>query len=93
MTYVSSIKQNVASVDENPNLDGCVNSCKKKNTSPVVPIVASVGGLFVLSLIVAAILLELRRRRNINRDKPGGHYFKFKIQLIVNHEENIQSFM
>ncbi|KAB1218467.1 hypothetical protein CJ030_MR3G026347 [Morella rubra] len=68
---LSSIKQNVASVDENPNLDGCVNSCKKKNTSPVVPIVASVGGLFVLSLIVAAILLELRRRRNINRDKPG----------------------
>ncbi|XP_062155808.1 LRR receptor-like serine/threonine-protein kinase IOS1 [Alnus glutinosa] len=50
-------------VGDNPNLCGS-GSCKKKNTSNVViPIVASVAGLLILSLIVAAIFLGLRRRK------------------------------
>ncbi|GLT69268.1 hypothetical protein SLA2020_414300 [Shorea laevis] len=49
-------------VGDNPNLCGS-GSCKKKN-SIVVPIVASLGGLLILSLIVAAILFVLRRRKN-----------------------------
>lgn len=62
-SYFNAVTKNVSSVDGYiPNLCGS-GSCKKKN-SPVVPlIVASVGALFVLSLIVGAILLKRRRRR------------------------------
>ncbi|KAB1218466.1 hypothetical protein CJ030_MR3G026346 [Morella rubra] len=49
------------SVGENLNLCGSA-SCKKKN-KVVVPIVASVGGLLIVSLIVVALLWGLKRRR------------------------------
>jgi len=47
---------------DNPNLCGS-GSCKTKKNGTVVPIVASLGGLLILSLIVAAMLFGLRRRR------------------------------
>ncbi|XP_062156473.1 LRR receptor-like serine/threonine-protein kinase IOS1 isoform X2 [Alnus glutinosa] len=50
------------SVGDNPNLCGS-GSCKTKKNSTVVPIVASLGGLLILSMIVAAILFGLKRRR------------------------------
>jgi hypothetical protein len=50
----------------------CASGSRKKK-SIVVPIVASLGGLLILSLIVAATLLRLRRKR---QDKTKG-----KIQL------------
>ncbi|GLT72858.1 hypothetical protein SLA2020_447570 [Shorea laevis] len=55
-------------VDDNPNLCGS-GSCKKKKNSTVVPIVASLGGLLILSLIVAAIFLGLRRRKKQDKTK------------------------
>lgn len=60
-TNFNAIDFNVASVGENLNLCGSA-SCKKKN-KVVVPIVASVGGLLVVSLIVVALLWGLKRRR------------------------------
>ncbi|KAK4590902.1 hypothetical protein RGQ29_021195 [Quercus rubra] len=49
------------SVDANLNVCGS-GSCKNKNNI-VVPVVASVGGLLILSLIVAAVLWGLRRKQ------------------------------
>ncbi|XP_059458239.1 LRR receptor-like serine/threonine-protein kinase IOS1, partial [Corylus avellana] len=54
-------------------------SCKKKNNI-VVPIVASLGGLLIISLIVAATLLGLRRKR---QDKT-------KAFAMVDTKSNIQ---
>ncbi|XP_059458942.1 LRR receptor-like serine/threonine-protein kinase IOS1 isoform X3 [Corylus avellana] len=56
------------SVGDNPNLCGS-RSCKKKKNNFVVPIVASLGGLLILSLIVAATLLGLRRRKHQDETK------------------------
>ncbi|XP_059458245.1 LRR receptor-like serine/threonine-protein kinase IOS1 [Corylus avellana] len=56
------------SVGDNPNLCGS-GSCKKKENNIVVPIVASLGGLLILSLIVAAIFLGLRRRKQQDKTK------------------------
>ncbi|GLT68774.1 hypothetical protein SLA2020_409760 [Shorea laevis] len=52
------------SVGDNPNLCGS-GSCNKKKNNIVVPIVASLGGLLIVSLIVAAaILFDLEGENN-----------------------------
>ncbi|XP_059458017.1 LRR receptor-like serine/threonine-protein kinase IOS1 [Corylus avellana] len=50
------------SVGDNPNLCGS-DSCNKKKSNVVVPIVASLGGLLILAFIVAAIFLGIRIKR------------------------------
>ena len=61
MTYNSLPSFYCSSVDANLNV--CRSgSCKNKNNI-VVPIVASVGGLLILSSIVAAVLWGLRRKQ------------------------------
>ncbi|KAB1218477.1 hypothetical protein CJ030_MR3G026357 [Morella rubra] len=61
---------------DNPNLCGA-NSCKKKN-NVIVPILASVVGLLILSLICAAILWGLRRRKK----QTASAYTKSNIQDV-----------
>lgn len=56
------------SLGENSNLCGS-DSCEKNNNI-IIPIVGSVGGLFILSLTVAAILWGLRKRKQ--QDKAKG---------------------
>ncbi|KAF3962683.1 hypothetical protein CMV_012834 [Castanea mollissima] len=56
------------SVDENSNFCGS-GSCNNKKKNIVVPIVASVGGLFILSLTVVAILWGLRSRKQQDTTK------------------------
>ncbi|KAM3699759.1 hypothetical protein ACJW30_05G050000 [Castanea mollissima] len=58
------------SVDENSNFCGS-GSCNKKKKNIVVPIVASVGGLFILSLTVVAILWGLRSRKEQHMTKAA----------------------
>nr|POF05211.1 isoform 2 of probable lrr receptor-like protein kinase [Quercus suber] len=55
------------SLGENSNLCGS-DSCEKKNNI-IIPIVGSVGGLFILSLTVAAILWGLRKRKQQDKTK------------------------
>jgi hypothetical protein len=72
----------ISSVGENPNLCGS-GSCKTKKNSTVVPlIVASVGGLLILSLVVAAILFGLSRRRK-QQGKTKVENFKY-IHIDIN---------
>ncbi|KAK7823482.1 putative lrr receptor-like serine/threonine-protein kinase [Quercus suber] len=59
----------LASLGENSNLCGS-DSCEKKNNI-IIPIVGSVGGLFILSLTVAAILWGLRKRKQQDKTKVG----------------------
>ncbi|XP_062156019.1 LRR receptor-like serine/threonine-protein kinase IOS1 [Alnus glutinosa] len=67
------------SVDDNPNL--CRSgSCKKKKSSIVVPIAASLGGLLILSLIIAAILSRLGRRKQQENTKDATVDTESKIQ-------------
>jgi len=76
----------IFSVGDNPNLCGS-GSCKKKNSSNVViPIVASVAGLLILSLIVAAIFLGLRRRKWPQGKTKGGN-FNYTIDIDMNKEK------
>ncbi|XP_050285789.1 LRR receptor-like serine/threonine-protein kinase IOS1 [Quercus robur] len=56
------------SVDENSNFCGS-GSCNKKKKNIAFPIVASVGGLFILSLTVVAILWGLRSRKQQHTTK------------------------
>ena len=72
----------LASLGENFNLSTGENSiicgsdsCEKKNNI-VIPILGSVGGLFILSLTVAAILWGHRKRKQ--QDKTTGENFKYK---------------
>jgi hypothetical protein len=75
----------IFSVGDNPNLCGS-GSCKKKNSSNVViPIVASVAGLLILSLIVAAIFLGLRRRKPQGKNKDGN--LNYTIDIDMNKEK------
>jgi hypothetical protein len=75
----------ISSVGDNPNLCGS-GSCKKKNSSNVViPIVASVAGLLILSLIVAAIFLGLRRRKPQGKNKDGN--LNYTIDIDMNKEK------
>ena len=57
----------VTRIDGNSNLCG-FDSCEKKKNI-VVPIVASVSGLFILSFTVAVTWWGLRRRRQQNKTK------------------------
>jgi hypothetical protein len=61
-----------------PNLCGS-GSCKKNNI--VVPIVASISGLLILSLIVAAILLRRFRRRKQQDNMTTGEALNYKIHI------------
>ncbi|XP_062155806.1 LRR receptor-like serine/threonine-protein kinase IOS1 isoform X2 [Alnus glutinosa] len=66
-------------VDDNPNL--CRSgSCKKKKSSIVVPIAASLGGLLILSLIIAATLSRLGRRKQQENTKDAMVDIESKIQ-------------
>jgi len=50
------------SVDQNPYL--CEpDQCNKKNSSIVTPLVASIGGVFILLVVVVAILWTVKRRK------------------------------
>ncbi|XP_059458248.1 LRR receptor-like serine/threonine-protein kinase IOS1 [Corylus avellana] len=72
-----------SSVGDNPNLCGS-DSCKQKKNNFVVPIVASLGGLLILSLIVAAIYILLGIRRRKHQDKT-------KAVVIIDARSNIQN--
>ncbi|KAK7848842.1 lrr receptor-like serine/threonine-protein kinase ios1 [Quercus suber] len=77
------------SVDENSIFCGS-GSCNKKKKNIAVPIVASVGGLFILSLTVVAILWGLRSRKQQHTTK--GQNFKYKLHIHVNTEHSPQTF-
>jgi hypothetical protein len=66
---VASVGENSnLTLGENSNISGSYSFQKKNNI--VVPIVASViGGLFILSLIVATIMWRLRRRKQDGKTK------------------------
>ncbi|XP_017424520.1 LRR receptor-like serine/threonine-protein kinase IOS1 [Vigna angularis] len=51
------------SVDQNPYLCDQPDQCREKNNSIVIPLVASVGGVFILLVAVAAILWTAKRRK------------------------------
>jgi len=75
----------ISSVDDNPNL--CRSgSCKKKKSSIVVPIAASLGGLLILSLIIAATLSRLGRRKQ--QENTKGEDLNYKIHIEINKEKN-----
>jgi hypothetical protein len=56
-------------VDENSIPCGWDSCEKKKKKNIVVPIVASIGGMFILSLTVMAILWGLRSRKKQDTTK------------------------
>nr|POE80749.1 putative lrr receptor-like serine/threonine-protein kinase [Quercus suber] len=74
----------VLSVDANLNVCGS-GSCKNKKNI-VVPIVASVGGLLILSLIVAAVLWGLRRKQK-DENKAAESYIQ---TMMIESLESIQ---
>ena len=78
----------ISSVGDNPNLCGS-DSCKKKKNSAVVPIIASIGGLLIMSLIVAAILFGIRKRRRKQQAKTEGENFNYKIHVDIDQEKNL----
>ncbi|XP_065632094.1 LRR receptor-like serine/threonine-protein kinase IOS1 isoform X2 [Quercus suber] len=67
------------SVDENSIFCGS-GSCNKKKKNIAVPIVASVGGLFILSLTVVAILWGLRSRKQQHTTKVAKVDFEPNVQ-------------
>jgi hypothetical protein len=78
-------------VGNNPNLCGS-DSCNKKKSNVVVPIVASLGGLLILAFIVAAIFLGIRIKRREQHGKTKGENFNYKIHVDVNKEKHLLNY-
>ena len=82
----------IPSVGDNINSKLCGSgSCKKKKKNIGVPIVASLGGLLILSLIVAATLLGLRRKRQ-HKTKGENTTIRFILTLTKKNSPYILTY-